>query len=86
MTLCEHWLWDGEVEFYTPRSYVIGDIYYRNNYIHGGAAVFVHENTNFYKLDVSKFCIDKVLELAAVILTYFKILENLVFRRRPSVG
>jgi len=68
------------MKFIKLGEYKIGNIFCRKEKGKGGAAIFVKENLNFKAIDMSAFCIEGEIELAAVELADCKIKILTVYR------
>lgn len=82
LCVTEHWLSLEESAFYTRIGceLVLASIYSRQEFIHGGSAIFVNTNTSFKEVDVANFCIEKVIEIVAVELTDTRLIIISLYR------
>lgn len=66
LCLSEHWLREEEVDVYGFNGFVPGSVYCRTCSGHGGVAVYLRECIEFKKIDLTEFCDEKTIEVAAV--------------------
>lgn len=70
LCISEHWLTQGEAEFYgTLEHLVLVNGFYRSEHKNGGVAIYADKNLNIEPVDVSDFCAEFDIELTAVKVT-----------------
>lgn len=79
--LTETWITDENVyNFINLEGFKVASYYCRKNRIKGGAAILVHNNINFKRIDVEKFCADRVFECAAIMIESEKICIIVIYK------
>lgn len=84
LCICEHWLGESESEFYRNLEYLtLSSIWCRDVHIHGDTLIYVNTVNSYLKcnpMDLSEFCIEMDLELAATHLVNLNWVIVLVYR------
>lgn len=81
VAIAEHWLNDSDIVQLTLPNFKCASYYCRPTRLHGGVAIFVHEDVNFKEIHcVKMLSIEMVCEVIAVELTDEKIIFLSLYR------
>lgn len=78
----EHWLSSDEVFHVLPEGYVCGSYFSRQTYRNGGVSIYIRKELNHsYKpIDLRKFCIEKIFEVAGILCETYKFIIITIYR------
>jgi hypothetical protein len=83
--ITEHHLKDYEIDKLPIEHYILGSKYCRQNHKNGGVCIYVHEDLEFFRIPLEKYCVEKDIEICALKLTIAPIhITILVTYRSPS--
>ena len=80
LCVSEHWCNANNFDLAKLDGFSCASLYHRNVFSCGGVAIYVKTDIKFKVIDVSKFCIEKLFEVTAVLISHLNTILIAVYR------